>query len=352
MAAEETNQRAHAVDRAVRMAGAGAAGGVCGFLLSRVVQLANPSTNSGLAFTQGFWFLAVIGGIGSGVAWQSFSLGARRPNAKMAIAGAGALGLLGFTSGYLAQVVYSALVSNDALRNCFSEFRASGSDSELNWCFSRSVRGARLVGWMIAGALGGAGVGAFFLSLRRAQNAIVGGVAGGVFGGLIFDALPAVLGLSTLWQSQLLAIISVGAVIGALISLIETLRISAWVECLNGELRGRTFILTETLSRIGSDRSVEVPVIGDPDVEAIHAVFKTSHRGLSVEEAGGVVTVNGRHGAMKLTSGDVVQVGSTQLRVGLKRDLPSDDPFVPSPVGTSSPTQKAPKQRPTLNLKP
>ena len=145
MSETDVDHRARATDRALRTAGAGAAGGVVGFLVSRLVELANPSTSSGLAVMQGFWFLAVIGGIGSGIAWQSFSLGARRPNARMMVIGAGALAVFGFTSGYLAQVVYTSMVSDETLRTCFAEFRASGSDSDLNWCFASAVRGARLL---------------------------------------------------------------------------------------------------------------------------------------------------------------------------------------------------------------
>lgn len=351
MSDTDAERRANAADRAMRTAGAGAAGGIIGFLVSRLVDFAEPSTSSGLAVMQGFWFLAVIGGIGSGIAWQSFSLGARRPNARMMVAGAGALAVFGFTSGYLAQVVYTAMVSDDSLRTCFAEFRASGNDSDLNWCFASAVRGARLVGWMIAGALGGAGVGAFFLSVRRSQNAVIGGVAGGLFGGLIFDVVPAIIGLSTLWQSQLIAIVAIGAVIGVLVSLIETLRVSAWVECLNGELRGRTFVLTESVSRIGSDRSVEVPVIGDASVQAVHAVIKVSQRGAVVEAAGGPVAVNGRLGSSRLAAGDVIEVGSTQFKIGLKRDAHPDEATPVVDVSASSGVGGG-RQRPTLNLKP
>lgn len=353
--------------RLLIMTGAGAVGGVAGFVLSRIAEVPEASSDGTLMVLQGVWFALVIGAIGSAIAYAGFTLDGRRPSTEMILIGLGVLLGSGFVSGVVAQQAFTGLLDSSTLNTCFSNYRRVPSDSELNWCVASAFRFPRLVGWTVAGALGGVGIGAFLRSKRRGVNAALGGLAAGIIGGLLFDVIPAVAGLSVLWPSQFIAVVIIGALIGLLVSVIETLRLNAWVEVLSGELKGRTIALTESVSRIGTERSLEIPVIGDSAVHGFHARILFSGTDASIEPIGGPVDVGGRSAPSPLRNGDVFTVGRTSFRfnsraagidsaVGQSQGArPPAQPTSATPGQPAQPQPSAtpgPRQRPRLDLKP
>ena len=359
--------------RVLITAGAGAVGGVAGFVLSRITEAFSASSDGGLMVIQGIWFATVIGAIGAAIAYVSFTNDGRRPSSKMIVIGSSILLAAGFVSGVVAQLAFTSILDESSLNSCFADYQRTEADSALNWCVGSAFRLPRLVGWTVAGVLGGVGIGAFLGSVRRGVNAVAGGFVAGIAGGLLFDVVPAVSGMSVLWPSQLIAVVLIGALIGLLVSIIESLRLTAWVEVLNGELRGRTIALTESVSRIGSERSLEIPVIGDRSVQGFHARLLFSGTSASIEPIGGAVDVNGRPGPTGLANGDVFTVGATSFRFNTKAagvdgtstpvvahrapvqpNAQPPRPAAPTPPsgGGQTSAQPGPRQRPRLDLKP
>lgn len=351
-----------------RVAGGGALGGAVGFGLAKLVTPSGQQSDAGLAAAQGLWFMCVALGIGGGVIGMMLSSSGRRPNSTMLLLGA--VGVLGggFFSGYLAQTLYSALLDTEALNRCFNQYQQSFDDSALNWCYANTVRLPRVMGWAVAGAVIGVGIGLFFRSLRHGQNGAVGGIIGGLVGGLLFDSVPAITGISSLSASQLIAVAIIGGLIGGLTSLISAARVTAWLDVVSGELRGRRFMLVEQTSRIGSIRSLEIPLIGDGTVADVHATITVSDSAVRIEPVGpNTVMVEGRAGAAALRDGSEITIGRTVLRAGLRRGpatgAPSTDGRDPVTVARAAvpdartgvvpaPQSGPARQRPTISTRP
>ncbi len=327
--------------------GAGAAGGFAGFLTSRVAEFADSTSQVGQAVIQGFWFAAVIASIGTAVALSTFGSDGRRPTVQMVYLGAGTLLGIGFLSGVVAQILFNRLLNPDDLNSCFNNYRRFGNDSELNWCFATAARWPRTAGWLVAGGLGGLGIGAFLNSRRRAKNAVAGGLIAGTIGGALFDAIPAILGTSSLWPSQLFGVILIGALIGLLVSLIENLRLQAWVEVLTGEMKGRSIPLNESINRIGSERSLEIPIIGDRQVAGLHARIVISGPEARFESQGGQIAIDGKTPPCRIVDGDVLHVGGSALRFRNRVD-PTEEP---KSTDTNQPPKPVQRERPRLELK-
>lgn len=303
-----------------RVALGGSSGGAIGFALAETARPASWTSTGGLAAAQGIWFMWVALGVGAGVIGATLFASRRLPDGRMLALGA--IGVMGggFLSGYLAQSLYSALLDTRALSGCFSDYRSTLDDGALNWCFANTVRIPRVAGWMVAGSVLGVGIGLFFRSSRHGQNAALGGLAGGLVGGLVFDSVPALTGVSSLRASQLIAVALIGGLIGGLTSLITAARVTTTLEVLDGELRGRRYMLIEQTSRIGSARSLEIPIIGDRTVAEVHATVHVTDSGVRIEPTGSaLVTVDGRPGAAPLRDGSIIGVGNTHLRVESRR---------------------------------
>lgn len=330
-------------------AGWALAGATIGFILTRLFVSGDVDTASGLALSQGVWFMLVLGGIGGGVLAGMYWREGRRPdNNEIAVAAAAVLAA-GFVAGYLAQSIYSSMLDASSLQSCFREYRSSGNDSALNWCYANTVRAPRALGWLLAGAVGGLGIGAAFRSVRHGQNAVLGGAIGGLIGGLLFDSIPGLTGVSSLVVSQFIAVGLIAVLIAALISIIETARSTFWVDVVSGEMAGHRFLLADHRLRVGSARTLEAPLLGDRSIRELHAEFIDSGDTVTVTAAANAtILVNGAPTATaQLTAGDVVTVGATELRLGSRAGGPMT-PVPASPVTT--PSDPAPRQRQRLSV--
>lgn len=330
-------------------AGWALAGATIGFILTRLFVSGDVDTASGLALSQGVWFMLVLGGIGGGILAGMYWREGRRPdNNEIAVAAAAVLAA-GFVAGYLAQSIYSSMLDASSLQSCFREYRSSGNDSALNWCYANTVRAPRALGWLLAGAVGGLGIGAAFRSVRHGQNAVLGGAIGGLIGGLLFDSIPGLTGVSSLVVSQFIAVGLIAVLIAALISIIETARSTFWIDVVSGEMAGHRFLLADHRLRVGSARTLEAPLLGDRSIRELHAEFIDSGDTVTVTAAANVtILVNGAPTATaQLTAGDVVTVGATELRLGSRAGGPMT-PVPASPVTT--PSDPAPRQRQRLSV--
>jgi hypothetical protein len=297
---------------------AGAGGGVLGFFLGEIQSIDEgyrffaDSLNEGAAV----WFALVLLGIGVVLsASQGINEGNFQKAFETTIKAAPAFIVGGAISGFVAQSVYTNMLDlsalEDAIAKCPSDYSCSAIDNVY--------RPARAVGWMIAGGLGGFAFGLGFRSKKRAQNGLVGGLAGGLLGGLLFDSLDNITGISTEGSARLFGIVLIGTLIGALTGVLDTTRTEMWLTATSGEMSGQQFIIYDDSTIVGCARNIPITLMHDRDVAEHHIrIEKTSQtftfmclNNAEPIQVNGVAQTSG-----KLSDGDTIQIGNTQLVVG------------------------------------
>jgi hypothetical protein len=236
------------------------------------------------------------------------------PATETMLIGAAAFLVGGFISGYLAQLVYENMID--------WESEVSTSD----------IRIPRAIGWLIAGGLGGTAVGLSFRSVKRIQNGVMGGAAGGFVGGLLFDSFGSA---ST---ARMFGIILVGALMGGLIGLIESARTAVWLSVTSGELRGRQFPLVDEVSSIGRSRSNRVCLPGDQGIAEKHLDVRVDAGGASFSSVSSPLMHNGSSTMSgRLAHGDSLVIGRTEVRVEFRK-APSTPTTAVVPPPQSAPS--------------
>ena len=300
----------------------GFAGGIIGFALS---ELFAPDSTFGDSASQikidtGIRFALAMFGMGAAIVAGNAFLDRKPPAPENIAIAVGALLVGGFIAGYLAQTVYWSMLEN------------ASQDT--------SVRPARAIGWLIAGALGGVAVGSSFRTFKRIQNGLLGGAAGGLIGGLLFDSFGTEVG------ARALGFILISTLMGVLIGLIDTARTSMWLEVISGEMRGRQFLIMETKTIVGSARTAGVCLLSDRSVSEHHLVINLVGAGANFNcTTQHPVLLNGGQASQgNLSHGDVLRIGNTEVRVGFKKaGIPSNVFQQPNTVAHG----QVPQSRPT-----
>lgn len=315
----ETPQRVRSTNRVVVLTVSGFIGGLMGFALSRLqAERDDLEILIRANHWSGIWFMLIVVGIGAGViAGNAYLNGSPPAGTQIAIA-AMALVVGGYLAGYIAQSIYSSMLDFDAIA-----FRCETrpTNRAFQECVVSAVRPARAIGWMIAGGIAGAGIGAAFQSWVRIQNGVIGGAIGGLLGGLVFDSISLAIESDSPAAPQFVGITLIGTLIGLLIGLIDTARGDKWLEVLTGEMRGRQFLLLDRRATIGSARSNTVVLLADRQIKESHVEIIQNQNSISFNclmsepvELNGSVTTSG-----SLRDGDVLTIGATQVRFGLRR---------------------------------
>ena len=354
----------------IRLAVAGVVGGLIGFLLGEI-RMDDTSWSGARFFGENLkagsavYFALVMLGIGVAlVASQGFGEGDNKKVLEAVVRSLPALIIGGVVAGWIAQSLFEGMVEDG------------------------SVRPARAVGWMVAGALGGLAVGVGFRSKKRIQNGLIGGAIGGLVGGLLFDSVYEMFGSAGSAQApRFVALVLIGGLMGTLIGLIDTLRTEAWLTVISGEMTGRQFILYDETTLVGCARIIPITILADREIAEHHIEIQqqggkatfTCARGASPVLVNGVSTSSGM-----LSNADVLTIGKTEIQVGFRRaetgsittpssaptqlaqqgGQPSFDSNAPpesrrsvrpprsGPGRTPSPPKEGPRQRPTIQMKP
>jgi len=309
-------------NRLIVMVLAGLVGGGIGFLLSHIPGDGDDLTSlSALRNGTGLWFMFIMVGIGGSLIAGNSYLAGKPPSQEALLVAVPAVLVGGYLSGYVAQMIYTAMQDEAALRSCFE----SGS----SWC--SAVAFPRVVAWLVAGGLGGIGVGAAFRSVKRIQNGILGGAAGGLVGGFLFDLVPVVIPGGSEAASQMIGICFIGTLMGLFISLIDAARSAMWLEVVSGEMRGRQFLVMEQTTSVGSARTANVTLLSDRQIKEVHIAIAQTPQGASFTcPTATPVLLNGvtSHGA-NLSNGDMLRIGNTDVRVGFRHAVGPSGPGLP-----------------------
>ncbi|HKM99076.1 MAG TPA: FHA domain-containing protein [Candidatus Binataceae bacterium] len=196
---------------------------------------------------------------------------------------------------------------------------------------------ARVVSWVIMGAMLGAGVGISTLSIPNVVKGAIGGWVGGFIGGVLFDPINYEIGG---WVSRLVGLSAIGLAIGLFIGLVQELTKAAWITVDQGRLKGRQFRVEGARVTLGRAEENPVGLFGDPAVQQRHAAIERKGaeytiRNLAVQEG---TFVNGnRIETTALHDGDQIRIGGYQLGFHLRQGS-SIGPARVS-LGASSPGQ-------------
>jgi hypothetical protein len=187
------------------------------------------------------------------------------------------------------------------------------------------------VGWVLAGVLIGASIGAFDLlrafsakediraAFRKTFNGIVGGFAGGLIGGIPYTFL---IGNPTLPNSSLtISLVCLGACIGLMIGLAQVILKEAWLKVEEGFRAGRELMLTKDETTIGRAEGCDLGLFGDNAIGKLHAriVLKNNRYLLAQEAEDGETYVNDEpvgDRPVPLRSGDRIRLGRSVLLFG------------------------------------
>lgn len=189
------------------------------------------------------------------------------------------------------------------------------------------------IGWIIAGGLVGAAVGAFDLlravalkedmrmPVKKVFNGVMGGFLGGLAGGLVFGVVS---GVEFLPRSGLaLGLVILGLCIGLLIGLAQVFLKEAWLKVESGFRAGREVMLSKEETTIGRAESCDIGLFGDTSVERTHARIRLTNNQyvLADAETPGGTFLNGKpvKKPTPLRDGDAIALGNCVLRFGERR---------------------------------
>lgn len=330
----------------------GAAGGLVGALLGEIQFLDDEYRffPDNIHLGTGVWFMLAMVGVAIALAATESVLqkNTEKLSAHLPLALAAGLGG-GFVAGIIAQFVFRELIGE------------SGEGSP---------RLARVIGWAIAGALGGLAVGFSFRSNTRIRNGALGGLGGGAIGGILFDPIAEAVGGDSAVGARIVALIAIGAAIGLLMGLLDAVSTNFSIEVLSREGAPRVIPLFDQVSIVGCARNVAVTLTRDPLIKEHHLRLTRTPQGLQVDSMQGAstFTLNGvPTSSGTATVGSLIVVGNTSLRIAGRSGGPTLSQIAPTPA--PQPTSYVPPQdhrpttapntppaarpaRPTIQMKP
>lgn len=238
--------------------------------------------------------LGLFMGIGEGVFY-----GSKENAIKNGLIGAGISLLIGFASGYIAQTMYSALLSDTAY----------GISSAF-------VRG---LGWAVMGLGVGLAVGLIKPEKKRLLFCTIGGLVGGFIGGFLFNYITQIFSFGsddTGTFSRAVGIIIMGLLIGLGIGLLEQFAKQAWLKVIRGEFEGKEYLVFAGTTSIGNSGKNTIVLFKDKLVGPHHCdIVLEGSKYVLIDRGTPMGTiVNGmkttRH---VLRQGDAIAIGNSVL---------------------------------------
>ena len=222
----------------------------------------------------------------------------------------------GAIGGMAAQQIFYPLA-----RDATEKALEAESYEEYTQILANSLHLPRAIGFMLVGLAVGVGLGFAARSVKRGQNAVIGGLVGGFVGGYLFDYIGIWFGAESGTGPRIVAFAITGTLIGLGIGLVDDLRRDLWLEIASGGMAGKQFIVWEQQCVIGSDPSSDITLIKDPAIAPQHAVLTRAGSGVTISclpgapaiRVDGVDTMNS-----PVSEGSMIQIGQTVLRIGQK----------------------------------
>lgn len=234
-------------------------------------------------------FVGLFLGIGEGVYY-----GSKEKAVKYALIGAGVSLAIGFISGYLAQWMYSEMLTDDP-----EEFTAA------------FVRG---LGWAIMGLGIGTSVGLIKPEKKRMLFCALGGLVGAFVGGFLFNYVCDIIPNDVVARGA--AIVIMGILIGVGVGLLEQFAKAAWLKVIRGEFEGKEYLVFAGTTSIGNNGKNTIVLFKDKLVGPHHCDIKLEGSKYVLTDCGtpmGTI-VNGQKTTRHvLKQGDAIAIGNSVL---------------------------------------
>jgi hypothetical protein len=184
---------------------------------------------------------------------------------------------------------------------------------------------ARGLGWMFLGVTVGFSEGIAARSLGKFSYGTLGGAVGGFIGGALFglalDRANATGGHASLWGA--VGLIILGACIGSLSALVQSVFQPASVKVMRGWQEGREYPLDKIDNLLGRDEHADIALFRDMKVEKKHAIIQREGQRyllLNNDAPPEWTRVNDRPvmQCCDLQDGDRIQLGNILLRFQMR----------------------------------
>ncbi len=304
----------------------GALGGLIGWMLFGVLGEKNPNDQERviLFFTALDINLLLGGGIiGGAIGYFVVSVEAIRDQSLIRFARLASYGVMLATIGGALGMYAGDLINTGIL----ALFRYMGFTLDTQGVFYLMLAMiARGLGWSLLGLSIGASEGIAARSLGKFSYGTLGGLLGGFVGGMLFQLFYffASQSLSTTYLWSALGLVILGACIGALSALVQTVFQPANVKVLRGWQEGREYPLDKAANLLGRDEHADIALFRDMKVEKQHCFIKHAGGNKYVLVNNGAppetTRVNDQPVASQceLADGDRIQLGNVILKFQLR----------------------------------
>ena len=184
---------------------------------------------------------------------------------------------------------------------------------------------ARGLGWSLLGVAIGASEGLAARSLGKFSYGTIGGFLGGFLGGVLFELFRhfAQAGTTTTYFWSAMGLIILGACIGSLSALVQTVFQPANVKVLRGWQEGREYPLDKPANLLGREEHVDIPLFRDMKVQKRHCYIKNVNSKYVLVNNGAppeqtLVNEAPVSDQLELKDGDRIQLGDVLLRFQLR----------------------------------
>jgi Inner membrane component of T3SS, cytoplasmic domain len=309
----------------------GALGGLLGWVVFGVLGEKNPSSGTVFLFLTEQDLNTLLGGavIGGAIGYFVVGVEALRDQSLVRFARLASYGvLLGSVGGAL------GMYFGDQVNHLLIKILGA------NLIVTMLARG---LGWSLLGVAIGMSEGIAARSLGKFSYGMLGGALGGFVGGALFELFHSFYraSLSTTFFWSALGLVILGACIGSLSALVQSVFQPANVRVLRGWQEGREYPLEKPETLLGRAEHADIALFRDMKVEKEHCLIKRNREKYLLVNNGAppeVTLVNDRpvpH-ACELQDGDRIQLGNVLLRFQLRaarqrqgRPAPSTAPPAP-----------------------
>ena len=238
-------------------------------------------------------------GLGEGIFY-----GSKEKALRYSLIGLGVSLVLGFLSGYIAQILYSTLLA----------------DVEITFIASL-VRG---IAWALMGLGVGVSIGLIKPYKKRLLFSAIGGMTGGFIGGFIFNYIYVIFSTGaddTGTLSRAIGIILMGILVGLGIGFLEQVAKGAWLKVVRGEFEGKEYLVFPGLTSIGNSGKNTIVLFKDKLVGPHHCdIIQEGSRYYIIDRESVMGTiVNGTQVTKQvLNNGDTISIGNSVLIFNMK----------------------------------